>query len=269
MALFTILGARGFIGSALARHLRAQGHDVLTCDPASLPDGTAGHLIYAIGLTADFRNRPFETTEAHVGLLNTVLRSCKFESFLYLSSTRVYQESDAALETVKLHVSPIDPDHLYNATKIAGESIVLNCGRAACRVVRLSNVLGPNEASRDTFVGALTREALSGSIHLRSNPASSKDYIWIEDVVSCIPAICMNGRERIYNLASGIQISHAEWVRLLCQYIGCNSRADDNAPLLSFPPIDIARISLEFGCSFRDPRDFVGDITRRSLVNEG
>ncbi len=49
-----------------------------------------GHAFYCIGLTADFRSRPFETIEAHCGLLKEVLSGSRFSSFVYLSSTRVY-----------------------------------------------------------------------------------------------------------------------------------------------------------------------------------
>jgi len=64
----TVLGGSGFIGSHVARHLRRLG---VACDTPARDDESIfsrplGHVIYAIGLTADFRARPLETVEAHV-----------------------------------------------------------------------------------------------------------------------------------------------------------------------------------------------------------
>ena len=47
-------------------------------------------MIYAIGVTADFRTRPFETMEAHVSVLCEILRDARLDSLTYLSSTRLY-----------------------------------------------------------------------------------------------------------------------------------------------------------------------------------
>ena len=73
---FTVLGASGFIGGRLVRYLRSLGHSVLVPgrDDAHLTGQPLGHLIYAIGVTADFRARPFDTMDAHVSVLSKALR---------------------------------------------------------------------------------------------------------------------------------------------------------------------------------------------------
>src|SRR5919197_813364 len=64
----TVLGASGFIGGHLAKHFRALGYECLTPgrNEPSLYETDLGDVIYAIGLTADFRQRPLDTIEAHV-----------------------------------------------------------------------------------------------------------------------------------------------------------------------------------------------------------
>jgi nucleoside-diphosphate-sugar epimerase len=54
--MFTILGAGGLIGSAMARHLQSQGHEVRSVTRDNWPgDGEElGHVIYAIGVTSNF-----------------------------------------------------------------------------------------------------------------------------------------------------------------------------------------------------------------------
>ncbi len=92
LSTFTVLGATGYIGSRLVAHLQAQGHTVWAParGDAEVFTRPLGHVMYCVGLTADFRTRPFDTVDAHVGLLAEVLRRAQFESLLYLSSTRVY-----------------------------------------------------------------------------------------------------------------------------------------------------------------------------------
>ena len=94
-----MLGAGGFIGGALVHHLRAQGRAVEPVTRADLPGllasrRPAGQVIDCIGLTADFRARPLETADAHVGLTGRFLAELDFESFLFLSSTRVYARAE-------------------------------------------------------------------------------------------------------------------------------------------------------------------------------
>ena len=83
---FTVLGASGYIGSRLVAHLRAQGHTVWAParGDAEVFTRPLGHVMYCVGLTADFRTRPFDTVDAHVGLLAEVLRRAQFDSLLYL-----------------------------------------------------------------------------------------------------------------------------------------------------------------------------------------
>ena len=254
MARFTVLGAGGFIGGALCNFLHAEGHEVLAPDrDADLPP-RPGHVIYAIGLTADFRSRPFDTAEAHLGRLTDLLRQGGFDSFLYLSSTRVYQGAASTAETATLQARPLDPGHLYNLTKLAGEALVLHCGLPGTRVVRLSNIVGPGEAGRDTFIGALAREAATGTIRLQSHPASAKDYLWIGDVLPLLAAISLYGRERVYNLASGQQLRNDDWTGPIATATAARLETDLAAPNAGFPAIDISRLSAEFGAPPGDPR---------------
>lgn len=172
--MFTVFGGSGFIGRNLVRRLRNRGAEVRVPSRAAMPAAgeDLGHVIFAIGLTADFRTRPFDTIEAHVSLAAKLLRENGFSSFLYLSSTRVYAGSEDTREEARLSASPLDPSDLYNLSKLTGEAICLASGREKVRVARLSNVVGPGEAKSDTFLGALCREAGSGRIQLQTDRKS-------------------------------------------------------------------------------------------------
>ena len=260
MVCFTVFGATGFIGSKLCKHLRNAGYDVLTPSREEGMPKNPGHVVYAIGLTGDFRHRPHETVEAHVCKLNGLLQQGGFDSFLYLSSTRVYGGSREASEDSPLPIRPSDPDHLYNATKLVGESLTLTNQALNTRVVRLSNVVGPGEVGRDTFVGALIRESSEGLVRLRTHPASEKDYIWIDDVLPRLEAIVLRGEYRLYNLATGRQLRHDDWTQKLAETTGCDIHASPEAPMTSFPGIDVRRLSAEFGVPQTNPIDRIAEI---------
>lgn len=259
---YTILGATGVIGSHLVSQLRKHGHDVFAPprDFSGCSEEDLGHVIYSIGLTADFRTRPFDTMEAHVSKLADFLRAAQFSSFLYLSSTRVYGNNLETAEESLLSVRPTDPSDLYNISKLAGESLCLQSGRADVRVARLSNVIGFDETRADTFVGALCREALSGHIHLQTALSSSKDYIWIEDAALLLERIAASGRYRLYNVASGVQVLHSQWVQALCDHTGCDITVAENAPSICFPPICVDRVRAEFGYSATNVLRYIPDI---------
>lgn len=241
---FTILGASGFIGSHLLAHLRDAGHECLAParnDPAVF-EGELGHVIYCIGLTADFRQRPFDTARAHVCVLADVLEKARFESLLYLSSTRVY--AGAANGDEK---TPLMAGDLYNLTKMTGEALCFADSRATVRVARLSNVYGDDFRS-DNFLTSIIRDALEKKhVTLSTTLDSSKDYVSVREVAEILPRIALSGRERLYNVASGVNVSNGALLERLAQLAGCTYAAREDAAVIRFPAIDIGRLKEEFG----------------------
>lgn len=261
--MFTVLGATGVIGRHLLQSLRAAGEEVFAPqrDDPSLYRRPLGHVIYCIGLTADFRQRPFDTVEAHVSVLARVLQQCSFDSLLYLSSTRVYAGAASSSEDAALCVRPADPSDLYNLSKLMGEALCHATQRSTVRIARLSNVIGGDDADSDNFVPALLREAHSGCILLRSAPTSAKDYIHIDDVVALLPRIARSGSARVYNVASGRQVTHAQWVEHLEALTGCRVEQTPGAPELGFIPIDNSRLRSEFAFAARSPFDALTQVS--------
>ncbi len=249
MSRFTVLGASGVIGRRLVAHLRAGGVEVWAParGDAQLLRQPLGHVIYAIGITADFGTRPLETVQAHVCVVTQLLREADFDSLLYLSSTRVYAGAASGDEDAALQVRSQNPSDVYNLSKLMGESVCLASGRRAVRVARLSNVVGGEDAETDNFLPSLWRDAQAGQIVLRSALSSAKDYIHIDDVVALLPRIARHGQAVMYNVASGQQISHGQWVERLVALTGCSVTVLPGAPEMGFVPVNVARVCAEFG----------------------
>lgn len=266
----SVIGARGFIGKALCAELERQGHDIHAParDQQSSPAGGWGHLVWAAGLTANFRERPFDTVQAHVSDLMNVLRSGSCDSLLYLSSTRVYQRSADTFEDAELPCLSSDPSDLYNLSKLMGESLCLNAGVPRVKVARLSNILGPCEADRATFVGALSREAAAGQITLQTAPSSAKDYLWISDAAHYLAAMAVDDTVGIFNVARGAQIPHEAWATAIAGQFGATVNSASSAVDGGFLPISVRKLQSLYGAAKVDPLQQVAKITQSASASQ-
>jgi cephalosporin hydroxylase/nucleoside-diphosphate-sugar epimerase len=261
--LITVLGSSGFIGSHLVRYLQA--NKIEHQAPARherLAGRDLGHIIYCIGLTGDFRERPLDAVEAHVCKLLETIRSTRFDSILYLSSIRLYRGSTGvARETDELRFNPADFEDIYTLSKATGESVVLALG-ARGRVARISNVYG---VQRESFLGTIIQEAIKeGTITLRSSLESERDYICVDALAAILVRIATTGRHQLYNVAGGENVTNREVTSAIAELTGCSVSVVSGAPTTGFARIDCSRIREEFG--FAPPR-LLDDLPR--LVAEG
>lgn len=257
----TIFGANGFVGAELMRQLAASGEPATAITRSSwpAPGSDLGHVIFTIGMTADFRQRLTETVEAQVVTLHRALTNYRFDSFLYLSSTRVYAGAASTAEDSALLARPADPDHVYNISKMAGEALCLAQPLPAVRVARLSNLYGARDRSQ-TFLNAVVREAAAtGQVRIGQAASSAKDYLAVEDAARMLLAISANGRQRLYNVAHGANTTHLDIAGLLRQY-GTNVTFAPDGPEVMFSPIDVARAQAEFPAPQHGLAEFVASV---------
>jgi nucleoside-diphosphate-sugar epimerase len=244
--MITVLGASGFVGSNVVAYLQRAGLEFQAVGRGQQwPSGALGHVIYCIGVTADFRERPYDAVDAHVCTLVDFVRHASFDSLLYLSSARVYLgRTGVAHEDDDVCVNPLRFEDLYSVSKVMGESIVLSLG-AKGRVARLSNAYGCGQA--ETFLARVLEEVrVRGAITFHSAPESVRDYASVDDVAEVLVKIALRGRERLYNIASGVGVTNAELAGAIARH-GCGVTFAPNAPAVVFPRIDNERIRSEFG----------------------
>ncbi len=269
---YTVLGSSGFIGSHVAALATQQGHEVDRPARDEKLDGRdLGHVVFAIGITSDFRSRPYETVTAHVTKLQEILTTTSFDSLVYLSSTRVYsrcpidplrEHGSAVSEEMPVGVLSSDFSDLYNLSKLMGESLALTHGSKA-KIARLSNVVGPDFAS-DNFLISVVRDCVkSGKVKLRTSLDSSKDYVAVQDVARIVLKLGTEGQHSIYNVASGSNTTSRTIVQRLAELTGSTVEEERGSPTVSFPRIDVGRIEREFGFV---PQNFEAMIS--SLVSE-
>ena len=248
---FAVLGADGFIGQALCRHLRGQGAE-LRAFGRSDTDYFAqplGHAIYCIGLTMDYQSRPFDTVEAHVALFARLLKDAAFESMTYLSSTRLYDSGTGiGSEEESLTLSPHNPLHLYDFSKGLGEVLCLTAGRGNVRTARLGYVYS-DDLSADNFLHNLLRDTANNrALNIDSHPRMACDYVHMDDVCLALTAIALSGRRQIYNVASGRNTANSDLFALIERLTGCaitTTVASDTCCPRS-PKIDISALVEDF-----------------------
>lgn len=245
---FTVFGSTGYLGSSLVKKFRSENIECATPDIRNdkITDEDLGHVIYAIGVP-NFKQNPSKAIDAHVILLNKLLNEVKFESFLYLSSTRVYYNTPSTDENSSLVVNPTDDNNLYNISKIMGEAICNSSKKQNVRIVRLSNVIG-NNFNSNLFLPSIIQDAINfKKIILQTRLDSEKDYVYIDDVLDILPKISLQGKDVIYNIANGKNTSNEEIVKKLQGITGCEIEIEKTAITYRFPTISINRIQKEFG----------------------
>jgi len=247
----TVIGAQGFIGSHLVSYLGKIGAAVFAPPKgdSSIFARSLGHVFYCAGLTADFRQKPFETVRAHVAYLLDVLERANYDSLLYLSSTRVYSGATAGREDETLRVNPCDPSDLYNLSKLTGEAVCLAAANRKVRIARLSNVYGAGMDPANFLASLIEDAVMRGRIVLGISRDSAKDYVYVGDVVQLMAKIALSGRHRLYNIAAGFNVAAGPIIDRLSDLTGCAVEVAAGAPAVAFPPICIERVRTEFGFS--------------------
>ncbi len=246
--MYTIFGGNGFIGTFIKRKLIQDGQKVFVPKKNDnnifLKD--LGNVVYAAGITSDFRSRPYDTVNAHVSYLFEVLKKTTFKNFIYLSSTRIYRNSKQTKENGQIILNSINLDSLYDLSKLTGEAICNSFNSNKIKVVRISNVIGNSNISNNFFDNLLNQARKKKNIILNDHINSEKDYIIIDDVVSLVLKILLHGKYRCYNVASGCNISNKKILELIKLNFNINYKFNHNAKIIKNKIINIDLIKNEF-----------------------
>ncbi len=260
-ATFTVIGAQGSIGESLVQYLSSL--PILVRQFDRLPSNhqsDLGHVIDCAGISSDFVERREQLINTHVCRVDEFIKTQQFESYLYLSSTRIYFSGTSASEDAQIVVQPLLEDHSYNISKLAGEAACLAHKNPRIRIARLSNVVNARRDESSSLL-RLLQQARSGKVILHESLQSEKDYISIGDACRYLHGIAQFGRHRIYNVASGINRSNKQILDLfreVCDFEvsvqGENERIHRR--------IDVSRLSGEFGPILLEPDSMLAEYAR-------
>jgi nucleoside-diphosphate-sugar epimerase len=246
-----LVGANGFIGSAILRALLYRGItpqalcgpienprslpagvQVVTCDLADrdcLESWVSGLdvLIHAAGPPSVQRSfeRAEEYVRVHVEGTAALLRACrmaKVNRLVYISSAEVYgrPETNPVREAHRLQArSP------YAAAKIGAEKMIeAHVESFGLRAVMLRpfSIYGPHSHS-DSLLSRVVSTAKSGCVRVRDlRPV--RDYCYVGDLATAALQACCVPVEKlqITNIGSGRGTSVAEFAQLVLRALGLN-----------------------------------------------
>jgi nucleoside-diphosphate-sugar epimerase len=255
----TVIGGQGFVGARLAARLRAGGArvDVPAKGDPAITERDLGVVYFCAGLTADYDQRPFDTVEAHASLVGRILAADRFERFVYLSSTRLYDGLPKAevTEDEPLVFAPGDPRRVYDLSKALGENLSLTRAGGRGRVARLANVYDWTAEAPGFLSEWLIRARTETALALQSSPAIARDYIHLDDVVDALIAIAAAPDPVIVNVASGELVTNGEIAEVFEAAGWKVSFASDAAPAPP-PNAAVARLA-ELGVRARPVKDVV------------
>lgn len=262
MSHYTVIGASGFVGGRLVAALRARGDDVLAPergDPELL-SRDLGRVFYCAGLTGDFMVRPFDTVEAHVGLLTDLLRSARFESLIYLSSTRLYDSLGArgGCEDDVLEFDVAALRNVYDLSKALGENLCLARSGGRAGVARLSNLFDWTDDAGGFLSDLLKQARRERVIRLESSPHAGRDYIHVDDVIEALLAMDAADSRGIVNISRGEVLSNGEIAQVFAGAGWSITFAADNPPAPG-PLCSVTRLAA-LGVHARDVRRLLGEI---------
>ena len=213
-----VLGARGFIGAALAAHLKNVGVSVLGVTSADLDlttDDAAGKLaerltpedsvVMLSALTPD-KGRDITTFMRNLKMAQSVcsaLETVPVQHVVHISSDAVYPFVDSDVN----ETSPAAPDDLFGTMHKAREVMFANAQKGPLAIVRPTLVFGSADTHNSYGPNRLRRMAKDdGKITLFGAGEETRDHIYIDDVVSLLALILSHRSLGLLNLATGTSI---------------------------------------------------------------
>ena len=258
---FTIFGSRGFFGSNLVKYLKKNKNKVFTPNTKKfIFKKNLGNVIYCIG-THQASKDPDKALDGNLNILSKVLLNNKFQTFTYLSSIRVYSSNKKTNEEANIITDNKEKDIYFKTLKLAAENLCLQSNNPRIKIVRISNIFGPNFKNQKYLLPSLIRNTKSKKrILITINKNTKKNYLHIDDAIRVILQIIFKGKKRLYNVASDEMISINNIIKLIKKDYKINVYFNKKGKNKSENKINISRIKNEF--NFRPIYKFKNEINK-------
>jgi UDP-glucose 4-epimerase len=250
-----VTGGAGFIGSNLADALAAAGHQVAVLDNfySGRRENLTGHqlfeldvrdregveaafeefrpeLVFHLAAQIDVRNSVsdpvFDADVNVLGALNILEAARKTEvtKFIYGSTAGAVFGNPEYLPVDEAH--PVKPLCPYGASKHAFESYLYMYGAnygLRYTIIRFPNVFGPRQDPHGEagVIAIFTdRMARGAKCTIFGDGTSTRDYLYVGDIVAANLLAIEKGDGQVYNLGRGIEVSVKEVFAALVKATG-------------------------------------------------
>jgi nucleoside-diphosphate-sugar epimerase len=229
MKTAVVVGANGFLGSALVDKLLSQNYNVIAIYNSSFDKINKLATIYTKAQLFESEIQPdyiyylpgnYALSHHEMLQLNDDLYqySLKFTNskMIYISSTNVYGNSNEIITEDSVFNKP----GLYAISKISGEFIVSAMKHFA--IVRLAYIYGPGIANKSFIPQIIDAARNIKKITLFGKGERKQDYIFIDDAVNLCITCALNQNNNIYLGATGISVSNEEIAQEIKKHTECD-----------------------------------------------
>ena len=178
-----------------------------------------------------------------------------FDSFIFISTTRIYFNSNKTSENDLIHINTNSKNYFFNCLKLSAENFCLSQKNKNIKVVRLSNLYGDHFGKQKYLLPTLIRNSLKKNvIDININKNSKKNYLNVEDAIDVIFKIIHKGKYRLYNVASKKLYTLNFIAKNIQKVTGCKIIYRNQKYKYNEPKININRIKKEF--NFKEKNNF-------------
>ncbi len=238
-ARVVVTGARGFLGGALARSLRATGHDVLAVSRTMAPGvdvaaplaDLARHVragdvvVNAAGVPIKDAANDVALIRDNLAIAREVAGACATTGarLVHISSADIWPVD--ARDSAREADEPL-PDTAYGLSKLAAERELTHA-----IILRPSYVYGAGMFEGRVF-GVVVKQARAGNtVVLRGDPESATDYVHVDDVARAVALLTERAPSSgcVFHVASGALTTLADLSCTLARHANPNAdvRFDD------------------------------------------
>lgn len=259
MTKILVTGGAGFIGSHLIERLVARGDEVVVLDNVSsgrwsnldavrdrievIEDDVLNLLAHRAALAGveriyhlaalisgyDSLQEPDAYVRCNVEGVLRVVEACRDldrPRVIFASSSTVYGSEGAALRSERTAPHPIT---MYALTKLMGEHVLAmyrDLVGFSDVSLRLFNVYGPRQSPEHPYANVTCKfshaAACGGAVKLYGDGKQTRDFVYVSDVVDALLRLGETGRERIYNVGTGVDVSINKLLSLVQEVAGSN-----------------------------------------------
>lgn len=281
-----IIGSEGFIGNKLIQYYLQNNYEVFGCDLYT-PILNNYHFIKndmtstfwlqlfdnkkfdycvnaggksdvnasVINPTEDFESHVIETQKI-LDAIRNYNNNCKF---LHISSAAVYGNPDQLPVMESSDCKPLSP---YGWHKLMSENICNEFNKVyniPITIIRPFSVYGPGLKKQIFWDVFQKYKKNPDEIELWGNGNETRDYIYIDDLISIIALLLINAEMKcdIYNIGSGIEKSIDDTIRTFFEVFGSKPRFTFNGNNKKGNPINWkADISKLISLGYQNKYDF-------------
>ena len=228
-ARVVLLGARGFIGSALLKHLKISGMEALGLTSrevdlvsADAPGRLAGLLkpsdsiVMLAALTPD-KARDAAALMKNLSMMQNVCAAIEKTGcahFVYFSSDAVYGLAVARVS----EETPAAPQDLYGVMHLTREMMAKGLAKVPVLILRPTLVYGAGDTHNAYGPNRFRRAAQKdGKIQLFGGGEETRDHIHVDDVAELARRCLQRGSTGTLNIATGRSLSFHDVAHLVAR----------------------------------------------------